>query len=594
MNVPSRCGDGSGLRRGWPGWSSNRSWLVGVRYSTGWKSAIVRRQRERELSGTGQQLASSSAGTNCRFRASLLHMEAKAAAARRRTWHSWRAFPVSMGLVGAVLMLGGAAAEGARVVSAAALPSYSVLVGDGQSGAVYVLQTGLTNPTTIPAPVPGGVEGLTISPDGSQVYVDFASGAIAVIDTATDRYKGTSIELGSGVDPGPMVVTPNGQDLSVAEAPAGQVVEVDLLTGQVMAPAIATGAVDNLAISPDGSSLYFDGGIQGTSVGVIDTATNTVAGPPIPVSAPGTLIPSTDGSHLYVLTAPPTGPALAVIDLASNASQSSLTNSAPQSSLIALPATAQLSGMALDAGTGELYLPDASLEQLQTIDPTTTTVAAAPGTLAAGFIPGEIGVTPDGTAAYLEGTNAAGEGEVLSMDLLDQTPSAPILLGSGVQPAGLVIAPAPPSTTPTPAPTPSPICSPLTGIGPVVVGPAVLPSGAASGSAPGSSDSAPNSTPTRQPLPMPTTTASPQVTPSPSASASVTPSTGPIVCFGAATVAPGPHPAAALASNSAASPTGGLLLSAGLALLGIVGGGAALFARRSGWTMPDLRTWKGR
>lgn len=41
MNVPNRCGDGSVLRRGSQGWRSNRSWPVAVRYSTGWKSAIV-------------------------------------------------------------------------------------------------------------------------------------------------------------------------------------------------------------------------------------------------------------------------------------------------------------------------------------------------------------------------------------------------------------------------------------------------------------------------------------------------------------------------------------------------------------------------
>ncbi|MGC1185147.1 MAG: YncE family protein [Candidatus Dormiibacterota bacterium] len=509
--------------------------------------------------------------------------------AKQRIWDRRRLYPAAAGVVAGLFLFGAVAAHFAGLVSAASLPGYSVLVGDGQSGAVYLLSAGATTPTSIPAPVSAGVRDLVMSPDGSEVYVDFSNGAIGVIDTSSDAYVGSLIQLGAGVDPGPMVITPNGQDLYVAESGVGQVAEVDLLTGTVMAPTIETGAAANLAISPDGNSLYFDAGSQGSAVSVINTATNTVVDPSIPVAAPGALIPSADGSQLYVLSTPSSGPALAVIEVGANVRASSL---------IPLPTTAQFSGLAFAAGTSQLYLPDAEAEQLQTIDTTTGTVGAASGTLATGFIPEDIEISPDGTTAFVDGTAASGAAELLPVDLGAQVASSPILLGSGVQPAGMVLVPTSTLAAPTPSPTapPTPVCSPIVGIGPAIVDPTLFPPAGTPSSVAGSApDSEASSTPDNQHSPTPTSAASPEVTSFPPVSAPVPPATGPILCFGMEAVAPpGARAAAVLTSSPSASPTGGLLLPGALALLGITGVGAALFARRSRWTIQDLRTWTGR
>ena len=500
-----------------------------------------------------------------------------------------RLYSAAVGVVTVLFLFGVAAVHSARFVSAASLPSYSVLVGDGQSGAVYVLAADATSPTSILAPVSAGVKDLVMSPDAAEVYVDFSDGAIGVIDTSSDTYAGSLIQLGSGIDPGPMVITPNGQDLYVAESGESQVAEVDLLTGAVISPAIETGPVLNLAISPDGQSLYFDAGSQGNTVGDIATATNTVTGSPIPVVAPGALTPSPDGSQLYVLTAPTSGPALAVIDVSANV---------PGSSIIPLPATAQISGLAIAAGTGELYLADADAEQLQTIDATTETVGAAVGTLSTGFTPGDIGITPDGATALVDGTTASGEAEIIPVNLGGQTTSAPAVLGNGVQPAGMTLVPTGTIAVPTPSPTATatPNCSPIMGIGPVIVGPALLPPAGMPSSVAGSPPSSgASSTPDNQLSPNPTSAASPEVTSAPSASVPAPTGNAPILCFGMEAAGPrGARAAAALTSSPVASPTGGLLLPGALALLGIIGAGVALFARRSGWTIQDLRTWTGR
>jgi len=476
---------------------------------------------------------------------------------------------------------------GALAVRAATGTSYQVLVADGTTGTVLVIDAGATTATTLGAPVPGGIQSLAISPDGSRVYVAFKDGMLGTIDTASDSYVGAPIDLGSTSAPGEMAVTPDGKDIYVAETGLSQVVEVDTSTSTVIGSPIATGPAVNLAITPDGASLFVDGGSRSASVSVIATASNTVTGTAIPVATPGVLAVSPDGSHVYVVTSSDSGPGLAVIDNATETVESSF----------ALSATSQPAGLAVSPDGSELYVTDGTGQELATVDIATSTLSFSLITLPVGFASRDVAITADGPTAYVDGTTPSGSGEVVTVDLASGTVSAPISLTGGTQPAGLVIAPWAPATTPTPSPTPTPDCSPgpiMIDPGPMTVPPAppAAPNAGAGVSSTGVATTvAPAATPpsTSTAVPPPTTLP-PDPTTSPSPGTSSGFGSGPIPCFGPLT-AGGIPGVESLARSDVAPPAAGLYAGITFAVLAFVLGVAAMEATRRGWVLrlPRLR-----
>jgi len=465
-----------------------------------------------------------------------------------------------------------AVALGGSLVALAATPtSFQVLVADGTSGTVYVTDAGAATAIAEPTSVTGGVQSLAISPDGSRVYVAFKDGLLGVIDTTSDSYLGAPLDLGSTSALGQMVVTPNGRDLYVAESGPGQVVEVDTSTDAVVGSPMATGPAVNLAITPDGTSLFVDGGGQSSAISVIATASNTLSSTTISVAAPGAMQMSADGAHLYVVSGSSAAPELTVIDPATDA---------VEGSPIMLPATSQPAGLALNADGTVLYVTDASGQLVDSVDPATGTLNTTPEALPTGFTPRDIAITSDGAIAYVDGTNTAGASELVVVDLASGSAGVAIPLTGATQPAGLVIAPLAPTPDPTPTPTPSPSCNPIlpgslqTGSSHISTSPAATVSGSAvSTAAPAETpNTAPSTTPTSAPV-----SPSPQVTldccdpiltpspiqggPAPSPPSSIAPAAGssaghsdlPATPTGAPTANPSTGPSAT--PSATASPT---------------------------------------
>lgn len=493
----------------------------------------------------------------------------------------------AVGALGALGLLGGSTAQ------AATSAGYQVLAGDGVSGVVFVTPAGSTSSTAIPPPgsVSGGVASLAISPDGSRVYVAFKDGMLGTIDTATESYLGAPIQLGANAEPGPMVVTPNGQDIYIAEAGPVQLVELNTATDAVVGLPISAGGALNLAITPDGSTLFVDSGVTGSSISLIATASNTVSSTAIAVASPGEMLMSSDGTHLYVLTDPPSGPALVVIDPLTDA---------VQGSPVAFPSTIVPTGFALSPDGQELYLIDARSQLMEGFATATATFGPTPFGLPAGLSPRDVAVSPDGGTALVDGTDPAGNSELSSIALSSGASGQPVILTGATQPTGLVIAPAAPTPTPIPpplpTPTPRPTCSPI------VVGP--FPGGLAqsglptssSTSRPTSSPGAPVSGAAFTPSSVPPTGVLPTAPPLPGGPPSIIPY--PIMCFGAAAGLPGGHrldPKASLARAAAAQAgPGTLLLPGALAVLGLVAAGGALAVRSFGLRLPRIpRPWRG-
>ncbi len=161
---------------------------------------------------------------------------------------------------------------------------------------------------TVPVQPSGG---FAFSPDGSRLYVTEAGG-IAVIDVA-----GSVILSRIGVDHAAhgIAITPDG---AFAYVTAVWLWLVDLSTTEVSAIGPDLKLNGELAISPDGSSLYVAGfGFGPTDrVTVVSTATNTVTATiPVPLAAATDIAVTHDGAFTYRST----GNQVSIIDNAKQA-----------------------------------------------------------------------------------------------------------------------------------------------------------------------------------------------------------------------------------------------------------------------------------
>ena len=122
--------------------------------------------------------------------------------------------------------------------------SGSVSVIDRASGAVKVI------------PIGKGAEAITISPDGSEVWVGLpADNKIAVISTAKDAIVET-FESG-GKQPQRIRFTPDGKDVWVSHVAADTLTVIDPKTKKVVANVSVGKRPQGIVFSPDGRRGYF-------------------------------------------------------------------------------------------------------------------------------------------------------------------------------------------------------------------------------------------------------------------------------------------------------------------------------------------------
>jgi hypothetical protein len=171
------------------------------------------------------------------------------------------------------------------------------------------------------------VLGIVFSPDGKTAYA--AAGSIGTtpftpfmvkpatltpINTATGT-PGTPIRLSHGVSD--IAITPDGKTIYLdgGDGHRGYVTPVSTATGTPGHPIPVSAGAGTMTITPDGKTLY----VAGTdTITPVSTATNTV-GQPIRVSAATRAMPVTpDGKTLYVGTDRPTGGAIIPISTATN------------------------------------------------------------------------------------------------------------------------------------------------------------------------------------------------------------------------------------------------------------------------------------
>jgi YVTN family beta-propeller protein len=170
-----------------------------------------------------------------------------------------------------------------------------VYVADGYDS-VSVINSA-TNTVTATIIVGAWPNGVSISPDGSKVYVtNEYDETVSVINAATNTVSTTITGIHQ---PCGVCVSPNGSKVYVANYNDSTVNVINSFTNTVT-NTIKVGATPfGMSISPDGSKVYVANG-GSNSVSVINTTTNTVSATIIVGAWPNGISISPDGSKVYV------------------------------------------------------------------------------------------------------------------------------------------------------------------------------------------------------------------------------------------------------------------------------------------------------
>jgi DNA-binding beta-propeller fold protein YncE len=212
------------------------------------------------------------------------------------------------------------------LAGAAFTPDGKTAYVEGPTGTVIPISTATNTPgKPIPVPMPGYRPfDITMNPDGKTAYLTFSwsigsslSGSILPISTATDT-PGKPIRLASGTRPyvGEIVFSPDGKTayaaagslafggpgtpLATTHLRPAAVIPINTATNTPGTPIRLSHGESDIAITPDGKTLYVEGS---DTIIPISTATNT-PGTPIRIStgagpkANMTITP--DGKTLYV------------------------------------------------------------------------------------------------------------------------------------------------------------------------------------------------------------------------------------------------------------------------------------------------------
>jgi LPXTG-motif cell wall-anchored protein len=238
---------------------------------------------------------------------------------------------------------------------------------------------------TIPAASNAGIQGTTMSPDGTRVYtVGPVAGTVSVIDTATKAVVDTITGLDGATG---IAVSSDGTRLDVTSFSTGAVLVVDTATYAVIATIGVEDGPSGIAFSPDGTRAYVTH-LTSSVVSVIDAVTNTVITTIAETRGQRALVVSPDGSRVYVAHYSGVNFDVSVIDTTTN------------TIITTIPVAAglgRLQALAVSADGTLLYGTSTLADAVTVINLTTNTVV----TIDVGADPAGIALTPDGTRAYV-------------------------------------------------------------------------------------------------------------------------------------------------------------------------------------------------
>ncbi len=230
--------------------------------------------------------------------------------------------------------------------------------------------------------------GITVSPDGSKVYVTSNdSNTVSVIDTAAKKVTAT---INVGNKPSGIAVTPDGTKVYVANSLDNTTSVIDTATNTVTTTVPVDSFPTGVAVTPDGtkvyvtSATYTENSTYNSTVSVIDTITNTVAASvPVGTASKGVAI-TPDGKKAYVANS--FDNTISVIDTGSN------------TVIATVSVGTEPWGITVSPDGTNVYVANSLDNTTSVIDAATNTVKA---TVPVGLYPVGVSITPDGKEVYV-------------------------------------------------------------------------------------------------------------------------------------------------------------------------------------------------
>jgi YVTN family beta-propeller protein len=275
------------------------------------------------------------------------------------------------------------------------------------AGGDEVLQVDVSTDTITNSYGADTAEGVAVTPDNSQAFIAETGQYDVIPVTIATGKEGTPIEVGAY--PQDVAVSPNGSTVYATltggdTGPGGsdQVAVINTATDAVTGDITVGPGPHQVAFSPDGTRAYVT---TENGVSVIDTATaRVVASVNIPSGAQGLAV-SPNGRTVYA-TSPSTN-RLVVISAASDRA------------IADIPAGAEPYAVAVTPDGGTAYVTDMNADSVTAINTATDHTAA---TIAVGELPGSIAVTPDGSQVWV--------GNILDGDITVINPATNTVVGT--------------------------------------------------------------------------------------------------------------------------------------------------------------------
>lgn len=238
----------------------------------------------------------------------------------------------------------------------------------------------ITNSIVATIPVGKNPVGVSVSADGSRVYItNSLSNTVSVINTATNAVIAT---LPVGINPFGISVSPDGSRVYVANPISNTVSVINTATNTVTATIPVDLFPIGISVSPDGSRVYVTN-VNVNSISVINTATQAVTATIIVGSEPYGVSFSPDGSRAYVSN--------------SRGNTVSVINTATNSVTATIPVGTYPTGISVSPDGTRVYVANLRSSNISVINTTTNTVVAT----IAGATPIGVSVSADGSLLYV-------------------------------------------------------------------------------------------------------------------------------------------------------------------------------------------------
>ncbi len=275
------------------------------------------------------------------------------------------------------------------------------------AGGDEVLQVDVSTDTITGAYSADTAEGVAVTPGNSQAYIAETGQYDVIPVNVVTGMEGTPIEVGAY--PQDVAVSPDGSTVYATltggdTGPGGsdQVAVISTATDTVTGDITVGAGPRQVAFSPDGTRAYVT---TENGVDVIDTATaSVIAAISVPTGAQGLAV-SPDGSTVYV-TSPAAGQLLVI-------------STASDRVIAGIPAGAEPYAVAVTPDGSTAYVTDMNSDSVTAISTATQRTAA---TIAVGELPGSIAVTPDGSQLWV--------GNILDGDTTVISPASNTVVGT--------------------------------------------------------------------------------------------------------------------------------------------------------------------